>query len=226
MYEKNERLIIFDADGTIIDAFSAIEKTFAHHGMNIGDLESFQKRRKIFKYLGGIKEFPTNLKKQFGRQNRKELLATLTDVYREDAKLFPGIAETIRDLLSAKGIRVGLVTRNISIEPETTMRLLFERHDIDFDAFDFVACIPLRDDKAPYFKAAREQLNINPALAYASGDEHKDFLSAVNAGMHAFMVSYGFEDHDRLVKKFDVPDEIISRDPEGFCFRIRHAFEL
>ena len=62
MYPNKQKLIIFDADGTIIDAFSAIERTFARHEMAIGDLESFQKRHKFFKYLGGLKEFPANIK--------------------------------------------------------------------------------------------------------------------------------------------------------------------
>ena len=66
MYRSTDRLIIFDADGTLIDAFSAIDTAFAHHGMNIGDLERFQERRKFFKYIGGIKEFPRNLAKHMG----------------------------------------------------------------------------------------------------------------------------------------------------------------
>ncbi len=57
MYSK-DRLIILDADGTTIDAFTAIERTFVHHHMDIGDLERFQKRRNLFKYLGGSRSFP------------------------------------------------------------------------------------------------------------------------------------------------------------------------
>ena len=56
------------------------------------DQERFQKRRNLFKYLGGLKEFPANLKKQIGKQKRKELIATLTTIYREEAQLYPGIA--------------------------------------------------------------------------------------------------------------------------------------
>ena len=62
LYANRERLVIFDADGTIIDAFHAIEQTFLTHGMAIGDLERFQKRRKLLKYLGGLREFPTNIR--------------------------------------------------------------------------------------------------------------------------------------------------------------------
>ena len=75
---SHERLVILDADGTTIDAFKAIEKTFAHHGMDIGPLERFQKRRNLFKYLGGVKEMPKNLRQQLGRRQRSQIIATLT----------------------------------------------------------------------------------------------------------------------------------------------------
>jgi phosphoglycolate phosphatase len=44
--------------------------------------------------------------------------------------------------------------------------------------------------------------------------------------MHPFMVSYGFEDHDRLTTKFDVPNELISRTSGELCRRVRHALDL
>lgn len=226
MYTNNEKLILFDADGTIIDAFHAIDQAFSLHGMEIGDLARFQKRRKLFKYLGGLKEFPFNLKKQLGKQSRKQLLATLTEVYREDARLYPGVADLIKSLIAAPGIRVGLVTRNITNEPETTIRKLLQRHDIDLDAFDYMAHVPLGQEKTAAFKTARNRFNINPARAYACGDEHKDFVAAIASGMHPFMVSYGFEDYKRLTRKFEVPEEVISRTSEELCARVRHAFDL
>jgi phosphoglycolate phosphatase len=223
---NNERLIIFDADGTIIDAFHAIEKTFSVHGMQLGDLERFQKRHNLFKYLGGIKEFPLNLKKHLGTQSRKKLLATLTDVYRDDAMLFPGIANLIRRLIATPGVRVGLVTRNITNEPEITIRKLLARHDIGLDELDFMSHVPLGQEKTVAFRAARKNFEINPALSYSCGDEHKDFSAAMAAGMHSFMVSYGFEDYTRLTQKFGVPEDVISRTPEELIARILHTFQL
>jgi phosphoglycolate phosphatase len=78
MYRSTDRLIIIDADGTVIDAFSAIGTTFMQHGLDLGDLERFQQRRNLFKYLGGIKEFPRNLAWHVGKRLRKDLLNTLT----------------------------------------------------------------------------------------------------------------------------------------------------
>lgn len=225
-YADHERLVLFDADGTTIDAFHAIEQTFLRHGMAIGDLERFQKRRKLFKYLGGLREFPTNLRRQFGKQSRKQLLLTLTEFYRHEAFLYPGIGALLRKLLAAPDIRVGLVTRNVTLEPEETLKCLFQRHGIDIGDFDYFACLPLGEDKTLHFKRARERFAVNPALAYACGDEYSDYAAAIGAGMHPFVAAYGFEDSVRLAKDFGVPREVISTSPVEFAERLLHALNL
>jgi phosphoglycolate phosphatase len=223
MYTNSKSLIILDADGTTIDAYSAIEKTFHHHGMTLGDEDRFQKRHRLFKYIGGLREFPTNLKRQLGKQSRKELIGTLTDVYRTEARLYPGIAALIKSLIAAPDIVVGIVTRNITNEPEETLRQLFHRHGIDVEALGFLAHIPLKEEKTDTFRTLRESHGINPARSFICGDEHKDYFAAVRTGMHPFMVSYGFEDHQRLTNKFEVPDELISRTPDALCKRVLHG---
>lgn len=222
----NDRLVILDADGTTIDAFKAIEKTFAHHGMSIGPLARFQKRRNIFKYLGGLKEMPQNLRQQFGRGTRTSVVATLTEVYREEACMFEGMERLIRRLAAAPDIKLGIVTRNITNSPVETLTRLFDRHGIEPDLLDFLVHLPLSEDKLPYFRRTREELQINPARAYACGDEAKDYRAAVNTGMHPFMVSYGFEDFDRLHLKHEIPAEVISRTPDELSWRVLHALGL
>ena len=226
MYRSKERLLILDADGTVIDAFAAINEAFAQHNMSLGDLERFQKRHNIFKYLGGAKEFPGNLAKQIGKRRRKEVLATLTDIYRQRAELYPGMAELIRDLIAEKGIKVGIVTRNVTTEPAVTLAHLFARHDIDIRQLDFVEYLPLNQEKGPHFKAIRARLDVNPARAFACGDEHRDYEAAIGAGMHPFIVSYGFESFERLANKFGIPEEVISTSPHGLSARVRHALDL
>lgn len=226
MYPSHDRLVILDADGTTIDAFTAIDRAFGRQGMAIGDLDRFQKRHNVFKYLGGLKEFPANLRRQIGKKSRARLITGLTEIYREEASLFPGIAALIRALLDAPDVRVGLVTRNITLEPLETLRRLFARHGIDTGAMDFLVHVPLKEDKGIHFRALRQEHGINPARAYVCGDEHKDYLAAVGAGMHPFMVSYGFEDHRRLTEKFQVPAEVISATPGELRARVLHALGL
>lgn len=223
---QHKRLIILDADGTTIDAYPAIEEAFSQNGMTLGDEASFQKRHHLFKYLGGLKEFPSILKKNMRKQGRQKIVSTLTDVYRTEASLYPGIADLISTLIAAPDVVVGLITRNITIEPLDTLRLLFARHDIDVDELDFFDHVPLSEGKTGQFRLTRERFGINPARAYVCGDEYKDYLAATRTGMHPFMVSYGFEDHDRLTEKFAVPDDIIARTPAELCSRVRHALDL
>ncbi|PRC91669.1 HAD family hydrolase [Solimicrobium silvestre] len=224
MYKSNKRLIILDADGTTIDAFSAITSTFSQHGMDLGNEDNFQKRHNLFKYMGGFKEFPRNIKKQIS--HRKRLIATLTDVYRDEAQLYPGIAELIQRLISAPNVVVGIVTRNITNQPIETLGKLFFRHGIDVAQLDFLHHIPVKQNKISAFKEIREHYDINPALSYICGDEHKDYHAALASGMHPFMVSYGFEDHQRLTEKFNIPEELIARSPRELCARVCHTLQL
>lgn len=222
----DERLIILDADGTTIDAFAAIDRTFAHHGMDIGPLSRFQKRRNLFKYLGGLKELPRNLRKQITGEKRSRLVATLTEVYREEANLYEGIEPLLRRLTEESALRVGIVTRNITREPLETLERLFRRVGIDPERFDFLVHLPLREDKLPAFRELRARFGVNPARAFACGDEARDYLAAVHSGMHPFVVSYGFEDYDRLTQKHGVPVELISRTPAELVHRVLHGLGL
>jgi len=226
MSYSNKQLVILDADGTTIDAYNAIEKAFVHHGMDLGDEESFQKRHNIFKYLGGLKQFPSNLRKNITKHNRKQIVETLTDVYRNDAALYAGIPEFIRTLMAAPDVIVGMVTRNITNEPLETLRQLFARHDINLGDFDFLVHVPLEEKKTLHFRAVREQFGVNPARASVCGDENKDYVAAINTGMHPYMVSYGFENYLRLTKKFEIPEELISRTPHELCGRVLHGLGI
>jgi phosphoglycolate phosphatase len=225
MFSVN-RLIVLDADGTTVDAFSAINQTFAAHNMDIGDIERFQNRRHIFKYLGGLRELPKNLRHQLKGRKLSALIATLTEIYREQASLYDGIGGLINQLLAEPNIRVGVISRNITLDPEETLQQLYRRNGVEVDAFDFFLHLPLRERKDVAFRAIRDSFEVNPARSFASGDEKRDFLDATSSGMHPFMVSYGFESHDRLTRKIGIPEELISRHPHELKQRILHAFDL
>jgi hypothetical protein len=44
--------------------------------------------------------------------------------------------------------------------------------------------------------------------------------------MHPFIVSYGFEDYERLTEKIGVPPELISRAPDELAARVTHALDM
>ena len=226
MFASRDRLVIFDADGTLIDAFPVVERAFMLHGMDIGDLERFQRRRKLLKYIGGLREFPRNLRQQFDKGNRKRFKRTLTDVYRDAAQPYPGMVQLLQRLIAAPDIRVGIVSRNVTIDPEETLAIVLRRFGIDSAALDFLRCIPLGDGKAPEFRAIRERYGINPLRAYVCGDEYRDYTEASASGMQAIIASYGFEDHGRLIGDYNVPPELIARTPTELALRLCHALDL
>lgn len=221
-----ERLVFLDADGTIVDAFSAMQKTFSQEDMDIGDLHRFQQRRNLFKYLGGLKEFPKNLFGQISGNRRRRLIQTLTQVYREETPLFEGMPEFLNQLIHQPNVRVGIVTRNITHNPLETLSCLFKRHNVDIDQLDFFVHIPLKETKVTCFNRIRHEYNSNPALTYACGDEKKDYDAALMAGIIPIMVSYGFESIRRLTEKADIPKVLISQSPAELIQRVQHTLGI
>lgn len=226
MYASRNRLVIFDADGTLIDAFPVVAQAFAHHGMDIGTLERFQRRRKLLKYAGGLREFPRNLRQHFNKANRRQFQQTLTELYREEARLFPGLIDVLQKLIAQPHVMVGIVSRNVTTEPAETLAIVLRRHGIDCQELDFLHCVRLGERKVSQFRAIRQDLGINPLRALVCGDEHADYLDAMAAGMQAQIVSYGFEEHARLVDSFEVPPELIARTPAELASRLCHALDV
>jgi phosphoglycolate phosphatase len=194
--------------------------------MDLGDLERFQRRRKLLKYIGGLREFPKNLRQQFDKASRKQIKQTLTDIYREEAQPYPGMVALLQDLINTPDIRVGIVSRNVTIEPEQTLAIVLRRHGIDSDQLDFIKCIPLGDGKAPQFRRIREKYGINPLRTYVCGDEYHDYSEANATGLQSIIASYGFEDYQRLVESFNIPPEVIAKTPAEMANRLRHALDL
>lgn len=226
MYRNRDRLVIFDADGTLIDAFHVVGQAFADNGMDLGDLERFQRRRKLLKYVGGLREFPKNLRRQIGKERRKLLKESLTELYRTEANMFPGVVALLGQLISATDVRVGIVSRNVTIEPEISVGSVLARHGIDPERLDFLRCIPLGESKAATFDDLREHFGINPLRAIVCGDEYKDYASARSAGMNSLIVSYGFESHARLVDDYDIPPGLVAQTPGEMIARLCHALDL
>lgn len=223
---SDDRLIILDVDGTTVDAFAAMERAFSTHDLSLGDLTRFQKRRHLFKYLGGLKEFPKNIAKQITRKKREALLETLTEIYRDEASLYEGMGAWINQLINQADVRVGLVTRNVTENAPEILKKLFARHDVDTDQFDFLMHLPLSSDKSETFRKIRKSFGVNPAKSFACGDEKKDYIACQETGFHPFIVSYGFEDFERLTQKIGVPMDIISDSPEALRHRVNHALKI
>ncbi|NNM00962.1 MAG: HAD family hydrolase, partial [Gammaproteobacteria bacterium] len=47
------QLLVLDFDGFMIDSYDLLKQTFATFGLDVGDQERFNNRRKFLKYFGG-----------------------------------------------------------------------------------------------------------------------------------------------------------------------------
>ena len=130
------------------------------------------------------------------------------------------MVELLQRLIAAPDIRVGIVSRNVTIDPEETLAIVLGRFGIDRAGLDFLRCIPLGNGKAPEFRAIREGYGINPLRAYVCGDEYRDYTDANTAGMQSIIASYGFDGamhrHENLGRVMLQPDALHKRN----CLRL------
>jgi hypothetical protein len=55
---------------------------------------------------------------------------------------------------------------------------------------------------------------------------NRDYASAIATGINPLVVSYGFEDYERLIDGFGIPKELVSKTPRELNERLCHALGL
>jgi phosphoglycolate phosphatase len=134
--------------------------------------------------------------------------------------------ELLKVLISAPHVRVGIVSRNVTQDPATTLAIVLARHGVDPQSLDFLRCIGRGSPKLGEFRELRQRYGINPLRSIVCGDEASDYFEARAAGMSALIASYGFEEHSRLLERYDIPAEIIAGSPELLAAHLCHTLEL
>jgi phosphoglycolate phosphatase len=106
------RTVLFDLDGTLLDHFSAIHRAHSHVRRHYGRPDAT--RDEVMRAIGG--GLPEALKKTLGPEHA-HLLDEALPIYRaywdrtmlDDAELFPGAFDLVRDLHAA-GVQVAVFT--------------------------------------------------------------------------------------------------------------------
>jgi HAD superfamily hydrolase (TIGR01549 family) len=123
----------------------------------------------------------------------------------EDAALYPGAAETLRELRS-KSLRLGLVTNNSRAGTYLTLKRLNLQ-----PMFDAVVtrddCDEMKPAGAPILKILRE-LRVSPDAVILVGDGVLDILAAKAAGVRSAAVTTGPFPIERILKA--EPDYLLS----------------
>jgi 2-phosphoglycolate phosphatase len=183
------KAVLFDIDGTILDANLSIRETMNRVLVEKGQ-PTFTKAE-----LEGLIGNPLRVilaRKCNDAAVVEAMVPRYRDVYGESgwllADLFPGIESLLRDL-QANGVRTGIVTSKGQREAE----LLVADLGIS-DVFEAIVgdddVRPLKPDAAPVLEACR-RLQVKPTEAVMVGDTRFDILAGKSAGAEAIGVLWG-----------------------------------
>ena len=185
------RAVLFDFDGTLADTAPdlavAVNRLLAEQGQEPLPLE----RLRPFASAGarGLVHAAFGVKP--GDAEYEALRESFLDFYAErvchETRLFPGIAELLREL-RAREIRWGIVTnKSTRFTEQIVLALKLEP--------DCLAC----GDTTPHLKPhpasllhAAAQLKLAPAQCCYLGDDLRDMKAAIAAGMRPIAVDWGY----------------------------------
>jgi len=185
------RAVLFDFDGTLADTApdlaAAANRLLAEQGQEPLPLE----RLRPFASAGarGLVHAAFGVKP--GDAEYEALRESFLDFYAErvchETRLFPGIAELLREL-RAREIRWGIVTnKSTRFTEQIVLALNLEP--------DCIAC----GDTTPHLKPhpasllhAAAQLKLAPAQCCYLGDDLRDMKAAIAAGMRPIAVDWGY----------------------------------
>lgn len=216
MSSKNT-LIVFDFDGLLINSYKLLKITFNHFGLDVGDEDRFKNRRKFLKYVGGGKELIGNLV-NLSLPSKKLIREKLTKTYCENGKIHPEFTLLINDLIDNPNIHVGIVSRNFTHHPGNTIRQVLRNSKINEAALDFLIPISAGVKKVNVLEAMKSSA-FKTSIFVA--DEISDFQAAEETNYDVIlMASYGFDTKERLIRKGNVPEEVIFESPEKLAKKL------
>lgn len=208
---RERTLLVLDFDGFLVNSYELIRSTFATLGLDIGDEGRFQNRRKFLKYLGGGKELLRNLV-SYSLPKKRRFRTVLTEEYLSAGRIYPSFTPFLNQIVAEPDLHVGIVSRNFTLQPGTTIRAVLRNSGIDEDALDFVIPLPIGATKNDVLQAMRSTRHRRCVLG---ADEICDFKAASAAGYEPVIASYGFDRLERLTEKGGVPRDRIAATPEA-----------
>lgn len=209
--QDKQMIAVFDFDGFLINSYELIKHTFEKFGLDIGDENRFKNRRKFLKYMGGGKEILRNFV-AFSLPNKRRLRKALTHEFMTYGRIYPEFKSTLNRMIDSPAIHVGILSRNFTTSPGTTIRTVLSNSGVKEASMDFVIPIPVGSKKTNVLKAMKSS---QYQQCWFCGDEISDYRSACDAGYQVIMAGYGFDHRQRLMAKGGVPAESIFDDPRS-----------
>jgi HAD superfamily hydrolase (TIGR01509 family) len=175
------KAVIFDLDGTITKPtldFDAIKHEIGMKDMSMPLLEAMDKMS------------------EFERIRAEEIILRHESLAANNSTLNDNAAETL-EAISARGLKIGILTRNIAKHAE----IVAQKHNLKFDLIVDRFTGPVKPDPFGVLHICRH-FGIIPAQAVVVGDYLFDILSAKSAGSVAILLKNN-EDSDEFAKHAD-----------------------
>lgn len=219
---RKRLLMVLDFDGLLINSYGLIRDTMASFGLDVGDEDRFKNRRKFLKYFGGGKELLNNLVR-FRLPKTRKLRAALTDCYRESGRIYPEFTAVLNAAIANPGIHCGIVSRNYTLEPGSTIRTVLRHSGVNESDLDFVVPIPVGANKTEVLAGMQASRYFGSVLG---ADEIGDYRAARVAGYECLMSGYGFDTRERLETHGEVPSNCIYDTPTALADALARQTEL
>lgn len=214
-----QRAVIFDLDGTLLDTLNDLatsgNELLASRGLPTHPVDAY--RIFIGDGMGKLVQriFPEEIRPADGEETElilAEYRAAYEKNWQATTTMFPGMAELL-DQLKADKVPIGVLSNK---SHDFTLKCVGAflsdwEWDVVLGARDGV---PRKPEPEAAIEAA-EKAGALPENCYFVGDSNVDILTAVNAGMHAVGVSWGFRSVEELRDAgaeviIDTPHELLN----------------
>lgn len=190
---QNVEAVLFDLDGTLIDSApdlgAAVDKMRTDRGLSSLPLENYRHmagagaRGMIGIAFGVTPEHPDF------EAMKEEFFVNYENCLTERTRIFDGVADMITALVT-QGMPWGVVTNKSSrfTDPLTSATALFSTAGAIVSGNTTPHAKPHPE---PLFEAAR-RLSVNPARCVYVGDDERDIVAGLAAGMVTVAATYGY----------------------------------
>ncbi len=203
--EPERRTILFDQDGTLIDQFKALHRSFVHVMEHLG-LEPVAYET-IRGSVGGALHL--SMEKFVGKENVVEAIKLFEDffeeIFLEDLHVLPG-SRWILEQLHNKGYNLGIFTN----KPGRYARMLCDKLGIGHLIQEVIGVrdTPYSKPDKEFTEHALERMGSCPKTTILIGDSHYDIDAGACVGMPVYMVTTGSHTREQLANHSNKPHGI------------------